>query len=123
MNKIYKVLLYQKENGKIPVREFFHSLQPKMRAKAFRDIELLNKYGNRLQEPYVKPLRGKQNKGLYELRIKFANDIARVFYFTYHDNTFVLLHGVIKKSMKVPRREIDKALQYMNDYIRRSEHE
>ena len=58
-------------------------MQPKLRAKAFRDIELLRKHGGELTEPYVKQLKGGKYKGLYELRIKFSSDIARIFYFTY----------------------------------------
>lgn len=120
MKKIFDVEFYQKENGKIPVQEFIYSLSPKLRAKAFSDIELLKNLGNDLREPYTKPIKGKENKGLYELRIKFSNDIARVFYFTYYDNKYVLLHGFIKKTMKTPKGEIDKARKYMNDYIRRN---
>ena len=81
------------------------------------------KYGSGLREPYVKPIKGKKNKGLYELRVKYSNDIARIFYFTYDDNKYVLLHGFVKKTMKIPAREIDKALLYMEDYKRRSQNE
>lgn len=95
----------------------------KLRAKAFRDIELLQEHGNDLREPYVKPIKGKYGKGLYELRIKYANDIARIFYFTYYNNKFVLLHGFIKKTMKTPNSEIQKAQLYMEDYKRRVQNE
>ena len=107
----------------MPIRDFLYSLSPKLRAKAFRDIELLKNMGSELGEPYVKYIKGKENEGLLELRIKFAHDIARIFYFTYYNNTFVLLHGFIKKSMKTPERELIKARKYMSDYRRRKEHE
>ena len=90
---IFEIDFYQKENGRIPVKEFLLSLNPKLRAKAILDIELLQKHGNELREPYVKPMKGKNNKGLYELRIKFSKDAARIFYFTYYDNKYVLLNG------------------------------
>ena len=112
--------MYVKENGRIPVKEFLNSLAPKMRAKALRDIEILEQFGRELCEPYVKPLKGEANKGLYELRIQFAGDIARIFYFTYENDTFVLLHGFVKKTMKTPAREIEKAMEYMADYKRRN---
>ena len=99
------------------------SLDVKLRAKAFRDIELLEKCGDELKEPYVKSIKGKNHKGLYELRIKFAGDIARIFYFTYYGDTYVLLHGFIKKTMKVPTHELDRAKGYMEDYIRRNNDE
>lgn len=79
MRCIFELEFYMRENGKVPVQDFLYSLSPKLRAKAFSDIELLRNMGNELREPYVKPLRGKDNKGLYELRIKFASDIARKY--------------------------------------------
>ena len=111
------------ENGKIPVRDFLYTLEPKLRAKAFKEIELLGKLGNELKEPYVKPIKGDKNKGLYELRIKFSNDIARIFYFMYYNNKYILLHGFIKKSLKTPQNEIKRARNYMEDYIRRENYE
>lgn len=41
-----KVEYYQKENGDIPVLEFLLSLNPKIRAKTFKEMELLEKYGH-----------------------------------------------------------------------------
>ena len=111
------------ENGKIPVQDFLYSLEPKLRAKAFRDIELLKNLGNELREPYVKSIKGENNKGLYELRIKFSSDIARIFYFIYCNNKYILLHGFIKKSMKTPPKEIERARKYMEDYKRRYDYE
>lgn len=123
MRDIFTVEFYKKKNGEVPVLNFLYSLDSKMRAKAFRDIELLKNLGNKLREPYIKPIKGKNNNGLYELRIKFSSDIARIFYFTYHNNKYILLHGFIKKKMKTPKREIDRAKKYMDDYIRRESHE
>ena len=118
---IFNVEFYMKSNGRIPVQDFLYSLEPKLRAKAFKEIELLHTMGDALREPYVKPITGKKNKGLFELRIMFSNDTARIFYFTYHNNKCLLLHGFIKKTMKTPRNEIECARKYMEDYIRRCE--
>ena len=111
----------RKENGEVPVKDFLLSLPVKLRSKAVRDIDLLAKYGPKLTEPYVKSIKGNGNKGLYELRIKFSNDNARIFYFMVKENRFVLLHGFIKKTMKTPVREIEQAKKYMKDYVRRCE--
>lgn len=123
VSTIFEVEFYQKTNGKIPVQDFLYSLEPKLRAKAFKDIELLQLLGNELREPYVKPIKGKENKNLYELRIKFSSDIARIFYFTYFNHKYILLHGFIKKTMKTPKKELDKARKYMEDYKRRNNYE
>ncbi len=37
----WQVEFYKKENGDIPALEYLLSLEPKMRAKAFSEIELL----------------------------------------------------------------------------------
>lgn len=116
---IYNVEFYCRENGVVPVKEFLLSLNPKMRAKAFSDIELLSIHGFDLREPYVKPMKGRKNQGLYELRIKFSSDIARIFYFSIHDNRFVLLSGFIKKTDKTPERELERARKYREDFERR----
>lgn len=112
----WEVEYYQKENGDIPIFDFLLSLNPKIRAKVYSEIELLQKHGTSLREPYVKPIKGEKYKGIFELRVKFASDISRIFYFTFRKNTFILLNGFIKKSDKTPQRELDRAKQYKDDY-------
>jgi len=115
----WKVEYYQKENGDIPTLEFLLSLNPKIRAKTFIQIELLEKHGHNLREPYVKPIKGEKYKGIFELRVKFSNDIVRVFYFTFTNNTFIMLNGFKKKIDKTPKNELDKAKMYKDDYEER----
>lgn len=110
---------YKKENGNIPVLDYLLSLDAKMRAKAYNEIELFEKHGPELREPYVKPIKSAKYKGIFELRIKFASDISRIFYFTCRQNTFILLHGFTKKNKKTPQRELERALRYKEDYERR----
>lgn len=119
----WKVEYYQRENGNIPVVEFLLELPPKLRAKAYREIELLQEHGIYLQEPYVKSIKGDQYKGLFELRIKLGSDASRIFYFTYHKDTFVLLNGFLKKTNKTPKMELEKANKYRADYEKRCENE
>jgi len=119
----YDVEFYQKENGEVPVEEFLLSLSPKMRAKAFREIELLKSYGPELREPHTKSIKGKNNKGIYELRVKFSSNISRIFYFTYSGDTFVLLNGFVKKTRKTPKSELERARKYKEDYERRCKDE
>ena len=95
----------------------------KMRAKALNEIELLQKHGIFLREPYVKAIKGKKYRGLYELRIKLGNVAARIFYFSFRGNIFVLLNGYLKKTNKTPSREIERALNYRCDYEKRYKNE
>ena len=92
-----------KQNG-IQIGDVFYDEIPKEMILMIIDDE---------DKEEVKPIKGKNNKGLYELRIKFSKDAARIFYFTHYDNKYVLLNGFIKKVMKTPRKEIARALRYM----------
>ena len=77
----WNIDFYQKENGEIPAYDFLQSLPAKLQAKAFSEIELLEQCGTMLKEPYVKPIVGKKYQGLWEIRIRFASENARIFYF------------------------------------------
>lgn len=104
---------YRDSKGNEPVADFIDSLPHKARAKVFRLIELLAKYGVLLKEPYTKQVRGK----VRELRIKDSKGAIRVLYFTYTGRRFILLHGFVKKGDKTPEREIDIAEKRMYDFI------
>lgn len=104
---------YRDSKGNEPVANFIDSLPLGTRAKVFRLIELLAKYGVLLKEPYTKQVRGK----VRELRIKDSKGAIRVLYFTYTGKRFILLHGFIKKGDKTPEREIDMAEKRMRDFI------
>ena len=115
----WQVEYYKKENGCMPVLDFLLSLDSQMRSKAFSEIELLERHGTKLREPYVKPIKGIPYRGIYELRIRFASNISRIFYFVFHKYTFVLLHGFTKKTEKTPQKEIEQAVRFKLDYERR----
>ncbi len=115
----WTVEFYQKENGEIPLKKILHSLPEKHRAKAYWIIELLKEYGTELREPYTKSISGEKYKNLWELRVKFAGDISRIFYFSAVGNIFILLHGFIKKTNETPKKELEIAKHYMEDFLRR----
>ena len=103
---MFEIDYYTLPDGTKPVEDFIDSLPDKMQAKAFYSIEVLAEYGNALREPFSKPV----GDGLFELRIKFASDITRIFYFFVVGN---------KKSVKTPPEEKDRAKRYKADYERR----
>jgi len=82
------------------VKKFIQSLQPLTTAKVLRTIDLLEKFGNHLGMPHSKRVSGK----LCELRIRGQQEI-RVFYCFYKQGIY-LLHAFIKKSQKIPQREL-----------------
>src|SRR5215469_13415612 len=119
----HNVELYEKIDGKVPVLEFIQNLEPKKQAKIYREIDLLEKFGNELHYPHVDTIKGDKYKGLKELRIEFASNIFRIFFFLPKNNTAILLHGIVKKKQKTPKKELDVAFNRMQDYLRRKKDE
>lgn len=115
----YRIDYYHTAKGISPVKQFLDDLPLKLQAKNFRELELLAEFGNQLPMPYAKPLHGKQAKGLWELRVKLASDITRVFYFYPTGNRILLLHGFLKKTNETPQIELSIAIRRMNDAIER----
>jgi len=109
---MFNVEYYELPNGEKPVKQFINSLNEKMRTKALASLTILAEFGNTLHEPYSKPI----DKGLFELRIKFASDITRIFYFFYVDNKIIVTNGFVKKTKKTPPNEIALAMKYKSEY-------
>lgn len=115
----FTVEFYETIEGKSPVRDFLESLEPKMRAKTVAMLELLQDKGNELRMPYSRHL----EKGIFELRCKLGSNITRTLYFFYEGATIILTNGFVKKTMKTPRIEIERAELYRTDYLKRKEHQ
>ena len=115
----YNIEMYEKADGKVPVLEFILKLQPKQQAKIYREIDLLEKFGNELHYPHVDTVKGNKYKDIWELRVEIASNIFRIFYFLPHENFVILLHGIVKKKQKTPKKELDIALERMKEYLRR----
>ena len=103
---------YELPDGTEPVREFLNSLDIKMRAKMYREIDLLVINGPELREPHSKHL----EDGIFELRAKQSNDISRVLYFFFIGKKAVLTNGFVKKTKKTPKKERELAKRYRRDY-------
>lgn len=113
----WRIEFYKTSTGKIPVKEFVDSLPEPAQAKFIFILDLLEKYGIEIREPYVKTMKG--HAKLKEIRIKATGNIYRIFYFPAKSRTFVLLHGFIKKGDKTPNNEIEAAEKRLKDYIAR----
>ncbi len=109
------IIFYETLSGNCPVAEFLKGLPPKHHAKAVRNLELLEEFGQFLQGGLIAHI----HEEIWELRISSANNISRILYFMPMGNTFILLSGFIKKTPKTPQRDIRIAQKRMKDYIRR----
>ena len=61
--------------------------------------------------------------GLYEVRVKLASDIFRIFCFFDEEKLIVLANGFQKKTQKTPKQEIERALKIKKEYELQSNHE
>ena len=61
--------------------------------------------GPNLGEPHTKAF----GNGLFEMRLKGAEGIARVFFCALVGRRIVMLHSFVKKSSKTPQRELEIA--------------
>jgi phage-related protein len=61
--------------------------------------------GPNLGEPHTKAF----GNGLFELRLKGPEGIARVFFCTIVDRRIVMLHSLVKKTNKTPIRDLQIA--------------
>lgn len=114
----YKVKFYtdSKTNESL-VLEYIDKLQPKEKAKILKYIEFLRINKGRLDEPYSKHIKGK----IWELRVDFARNRYRIFYFIFIKKTIILLHAFLKKTKRTPISEMKKAEKNYYDVLRNKE--
>lgn len=82
-----------------------------IRAAFNRISDLLIEFGVDLRLPHSRSL----GDGLHELRPKGREGIARIFYCTVIGKRIFLLHGIIKKTDAIPRRELKIAQRRMRE--------
>ena len=87
------------------------TLPPGLLARFLRYGERMETYAPDLGMPHTRVMGG----GLFELRLKAAEGIARVLYCTVPDRRVVVLHQFVKKTEKTPPKELDIARRRMNE--------
>jgi len=83
------------------VRADIDSLPLSLRVRYAALTDRMVVHGANLGEPHTEAFGG----GLFELRLKGAEGIARVFYCTLVGRRIVMLHSFVKKSQKTPPNE------------------
>lgn len=116
MNKEHDIFFYKDKNGNEPVKDFIEELCKKntkdsrINLNKIQDyIQILARLGKTAGEPYMKHLEGE----IWELR-PLKN---RIFFVSYINDSFVLLHHFLKKTKKTPRKEIEKAIKEYKEIL------
>ena len=108
-DKPLPVVFYQTASQKEPVREWLKSLSKSDTKIIGEDIKTVQ-YGWPLGMPLVEKL----DADLWEIRSKLDNRISRVL-ITVHLNSIVLLHGFIKKTQKIPQKDLQLAKKRLSE--------
>jgi phage-related protein len=80
-------------------------------ARYLKSTDMMLIYGSNLGRPHTKSLGG----GLFELRLKGKDGIARVFYCTQINQKIIMLHSYVKKSQKIPKNVLQVALSRLKE--------
>ncbi len=100
---ILNVYFYATELGQEPVRQWLKQLPLSDKRAIGEDIKTVQ-FGWPLGMPLVRHM----GDGIWEVRSKLRNGIARVL-FVMQGNAMVLIHGFIKKDQKIPKADFDLA--------------
>jgi phage-related protein len=114
----YEIEFVELVNDERPFERFVLDLSLKDRAKIFETINYfleLKNNGLPIKEKLSKHL----ENGIFELRSYLSDKIARTLYFYQKGAKIIITHGFIKKTQKMPRKEIEKAKALREVYNRR----
>jgi phage-related protein len=106
-----RVVFFKTDAGNEPVREWLKGLPREDRKTVDADI-LTVQYA----WPVGKPLVDNLGDGLWEVRSRLSNRIARTL-FAVVDQEIVLLHGFIKKQRRTPPDELELAKKRKKQYL------
>ena len=104
------VVFFRTASGTEPVRKWLKSLPVSHKKVIGEDIKTVQ-FGWPLGMPLVEKI----EPYLWEVRTKVPNGIARTL-FTVDGNTMILLHGFIKKTRTIPKRELKTARSRLRQY-------
>ncbi len=74
--------------------------------------EMIEEFGLSLGKPYI----SKVEKELFEIRAKGVEGIGRSFFCTSKTKEIIILHSYIKKTQKIPQKEIKIARKRLKEY-------
>jgi phage-related protein len=106
-----KVVFFKTDTGNEPVREWLKALS-KEDCKVIGSDILTVQYA----WPVGKPLVDSLGDGIWEVRSRLDNRIARTL-FALVDQEIVLLHGFIKKRQKTSQDELELAKKRKKQYL------
>ncbi len=93
------------------VKDDAHHLPLSIKAKYEAILDKMIEHGPHIGLPFTKAM----GKGLFEIRAKGQEGIARGFFCTISNNTIVILHVFIKKTEATPKKELELGIKRMKE--------
>jgi phage-related protein len=111
----FRLEWYIDSNGQSEAKEYFEQLPEKQQLKFLFLVKRIGDFGKISNKQQFR------NEGDKIYAFKPQPDRFLCFFFT--DKKIIVTNGFLKKQQKLPKQEKDKALKYMNDYLKRTQEE
>ena len=112
-----EIEFYETPSGSCPVKEFIDKLPVKQKLKVLWMLQLVEEEGRSLHTKYLKKLSPSE---LWEIRVMSGNFNLRLLGFFHGNELMILNHGFIKKTQKLPKKELNVALERYHEFIGRN---
>ena len=113
----FSIEAYCLDDGESLVIQWLDGLPQKHQVRLAVLFERLGDHGKIYNEQKFKHLTGTEQ--LFEFKV----DNVRVLSFFFSGKRVILTHGLVKKSAKTPKREIERAHKIKSEFVRRFEDE
>ncbi len=107
---VLEVKFYKESNGNEPVKKWLRALDKPKKKIVGDDIKKVQHCW-----PIGMPLVRGLGDGLSEVRSNFPDGIMRIIFIIYN-STMILLHGLIKKTERLPKRDLNLAKERARNY-------
>ena len=106
-----EITIFKDDDGSAPLIDWLREQTDKVQDKCLARVEELRERGYELRRPTADLL----ERGIYELRTKYGTVNYRILYAFHGKNAVLLSHGCTKEK-RVPKKEIDRAVENLNKF-------
>ena len=110
---VFDIEFYELKDGDRPVEKFLEVVKKKNRSLWKKSLAGLLKIKER--DYHKMPLTEYIETGILSLRIKSESNILRILFGFNKGKKIILLHGFVKKSQKIPEKELEIARKRLKE--------
>jgi phage-related protein len=113
---MFELWFFTTAAGRRPVHEFLLAQDTASQDKIYEVMNYFREHGFHLSTQHLRRMSG--SKRLWELRTKSRAKQYRLFVAKIDDRIVVLLHAIIKKTQKTPKRDIETAEERLELFLK-----